>query len=105
MIDSDIDFRAILASTWSHLGPQVGAILASQIALEPPQTPPKTRAILAPTWGHLGSQIGAILVSQIGPEPPQTPPKTCSEARIRPDMGPKWEPVRLRAWEKVFGKL
>ena len=38
IIDFRIDFYAVLAPTWSHLGPQVGAILALKIAQEPPRT-------------------------------------------------------------------
>ena len=45
--DFRIDFYAVLAPTWSHLGPQVGAILALKIIQEPPKTPPKT---------HLGAR-------------------------------------------------
>ena len=36
--DFRIDFYAVLAPTWSHLGPQVGAILTLKIAQEPPRT-------------------------------------------------------------------
>ena len=36
-----IDFYTVLAPTWSHLGLQVGAILALKVAQEPPKTPPK----------------------------------------------------------------
>ena len=42
IIDFRIDFYTVLAPTWRHLGPQVGAILALKIAQEPPKTPPKT---------------------------------------------------------------
>ena len=37
-----IVFDAILAPTWGHLGAQVGAMLGSKTALEPPKMPPKT---------------------------------------------------------------
>ena len=46
-MDFRIDFYAVLAPTWSHLGPQVGAILTLEIAQEPPKTPPET---------HLGAR-------------------------------------------------
>ena len=45
--DFRIDFYAVLAPTWSHLGPQVGAILALKFAQEPPRTPLNT---------HLGAR-------------------------------------------------
>ena len=43
MIDVGVVFRAILAPTWNHLGAQVGAMLGSKTALEPPKMPPKMR--------------------------------------------------------------
>ena len=46
-MDFRIDFYAVLAPTWSHLGPQVGAILTLKIAQEPPRTPLNT---------HLGAR-------------------------------------------------
>ena len=42
MINFGIVFDAILAPTWGHLGAQVGAMLGSKTALEPPKMPPKT---------------------------------------------------------------
>ena len=40
--DFGVVFGAILAPFWGHLGAQVGAILGSETALEPPKMPPKT---------------------------------------------------------------
>ena len=47
IIDFRIDFYTVLAPTWTHFGPQVGAILALKIAQEPPKMSPKT---------HLGAR-------------------------------------------------
>ena len=47
LIDFRIDFYAVLAPTWTPLGPQVGAILALKIAEEPPEKLPRT---------HLGAR-------------------------------------------------
>ena len=40
--DFGVVFGASLAPTWGHLGAQVGAMLGSKTALEPPKMPPKT---------------------------------------------------------------
>ena len=48
MINFGIVFDGILAPTWGHLGAQVGAMLGSKTALEPPKMPPKTRLGASP---------------------------------------------------------
>ena len=42
MCDFRIDVNTVLAPTWTHLGLQVGAMLAPKAAQEPPKTPPQT---------------------------------------------------------------
>ena len=42
MIDLGLVFGAILVPTWGHLGAQVGAMLGSKTAREPPKMPPNT---------------------------------------------------------------
>ena len=59
--DFRIDFYTVLVQTWSHLGPQVGAILALKIAQEPPRTPPKT---------HLGARTRPDAQNGTKMEPP-----------------------------------
>ena len=69
--DFRIDFYAVLAPTWSHLGPQVGAILALKIAQEPPRTPPKThlRARTRPDAQN-GTKMETPTLQNDAPEPP-----------------------------------
>ena len=74
-MDSRIDFYAVLAPTWSHLGPQVGAILALKIAQEPPRTPPNT---------HLGARTRPDPQngSKMTPRPPKMPLQTTNFGSI-----------------------
>ena len=73
------DFQIILAPACGHLGTQVGAILASKIAQDPSQTPPKT---------HLGARTRPN--SQNGtkwsPRPPEMMPWS-------PNFGSIWASI------------
>ena len=64
--DFGVVFGAILAPTWGHLGAQVGAMLGSKTALEPPKMPPKTR---------------------LGARPRPDPQNGC---KMKPPDPPKW---------------
>ena len=87
LIDLGIDFYTILAPTWNHLGPQVGAILALKIAQEPPKTLPKS---------HLGARTrpDTKIVPKCSPRPPQND---------TPDA-PKWSPRPPKKQAPTFVK-
>ena len=128
MIDLDIDFRAILAPTWSHLGPQVGAILASKIAPEPSRTPSETRsgARIRPDrlLCDLGPNLGPSWASSWGSWPQLRGPSWASSWGSWPQLGailglklglswppkspwsrPRRLPRRARFWLQLGGIL
>ena len=75
--DFRIDFYTVLDPTWSHLGPQVGAILVLKIAQEPPRTPPKT---------HLGARTRPDAQNGTKMEPP-TPQNGAPDPSFWIDFG------------------
>ena len=75
MYDFRNDFYTVLAPTWNHLKPQVGAILVLKIAQEPPKTPPET---------HLGARTPQTpkLASKWSSRPPKMMPQTLDVGSI-----------------------
>ena len=112
-----IDFCAIWGPTWGHFGGQVGPILASKIAPEPPQTPPKTRSearirpdpqngskMMAPDRAAHSPCQGCSAEGLERVQNGGCHRRTCRSLALLPLNGLK-RPLRLTAWKKRSEKV